>query len=237
MSAARTGPDRPGRARPVPERTDRVDAPPEGRAPVSGDAVVETAMRLVEEHGADALTMRRLSDELGVAVTAIYWHVGNRDALLDALVDRLVADMGTLRPSGTGARERITSLAEKLRVRLDGRPHLIGLAHERGRTPELFVPVEQVMAAELATVGVRGKDAAMVLRAISTHVVGSVLIDRAVERGGPEVPTGSVWPADADDPELVEALEAPPDRDALFSVGLHALVDALVPGADSTNLR
>jgi len=200
---------------------------------VSRDRVVDVATRLVEEHGPDALTMRRLSQELGVAVTAIYWHVGNRDALLDAVVDRLVADMGTLRPSGSSARERVTSLAEKLRARLQARPHLIGLAHERGRIPDMFLPVEQAMAAELARVGVSGKDAALALRAISAHVVGAVLLERAAGRGGPEIPTGLVWPADASDPELVEALATPPDRDALFALGLNALVGALVPLEDA----
>ena len=224
MSAARTGPGRSGR-----EQATTASRAAPGRVPVSRDAVVETASRLVEAHGPEALTMRRLSDELGVAVTAIYWHVGNRDALLDALVDRLVADMGTLRPSGGSARERIISLAEKLRTQLQERPHLIGVAHQRGRTPDMFLPVEQVMASELATVGVRGKDAALALRAISAHVVGSVLLERAAVRTGPEVPTGVVWPEDDDDPELVEALATVPDRDALFAVTLHALVTALVP--------
>jgi hypothetical protein len=42
-----------------------------------------------------------------------------------------------------------------------------------------------------------------------------------------------VWPADASDPELVEALATPPDRDALFALGLNALVGALVPLEDA----
>ncbi len=128
------------------------------------------------------------------------------------------------------ARERITSLAESLRIRLRDLPHLIGLAHDRGRTPAMFLPVEQVMAAELATVGVRGKDAALALRAISTHVVGSVLLERAAGRSEAAVNAGELWPADAEDPELVEALAAPTDFDRLFAVALNALVDALVPG-------
>ncbi|MCU0310091.1 MAG: TetR family transcriptional regulator [Acidimicrobiales bacterium] len=226
MSAARRRPGPPPTTGTAPARADASSA---SRPPVTRDAVVHTAMGLVEDHGIDALTMRRLSDELGVAVTAIYWHVGNRDALLDALVDRLVVDMGTLRPSGATARERITSLAESLRARLRDRPHLIGLAHDRGRTPAMFLPVEQVMAAELATVGVRGKDAALALRAISTHVVGSVLLERAADRSPAAVNAGDLWPPDADDPELVEALAAPTDFDRLFAVALNALVDALVP--------
>ena len=83
--------------------------------PLTAELVIEVAGRIVDEQGADALTMRRLADELGVAVTSIYWHVGNREDLVDALVDRLLADMGTLRPRGTTPRERITSLARALR--------------------------------------------------------------------------------------------------------------------------
>jgi AcrR family transcriptional regulator len=58
---------------------------------VTADDVLLAAGRIVERHGVDALTMRRLSEDLGVAVTSIYWHVGNRDAVLDGLVDRLLA--------------------------------------------------------------------------------------------------------------------------------------------------
>ena len=96
--------------------------------------------------------------------------------------------MGTLRPSGASARERITSLAESLRIRLRDLPHLIGLAHDRGRTPAMFLPVEQVMAAELATVGVRGKDAAL---ALAGHLhprgrLGPARACRGSQRGGGE---------------------------------------------------
>jgi TetR/AcrR family tetracycline transcriptional repressor len=200
------------------------------RAPISRDTVVETASRLVEEHGVDALTMRRLSDELGVAVTAIYWHVGNRDVLLDALVDHFVADMGTLRPSGVTPRERIVALAVALRARLLARPHVIGLAHERDRTPAMFQPVQAAMAAELAAVGVHGKRAALALQTISTHVVAHVLMDQAAARAvGHEVADASVWPRDFVDRELVDVMAAPTDYDAVFAIGLDALVDALVP--------
>src|SRR4051794_2663946 len=93
--------------------------------PLTQDLVVETALRLVEENDVSALTMRRLAAELGAAVTAIYWHVGNRDALLDLLVDRLLADMGTVRPTGRTPRARVGSLLRQWRARLLERPHLI----------------------------------------------------------------------------------------------------------------
>src|SRR3954447_19920120 len=112
---------------------------PAGRAqPVTRGEVVETALRLVEEHDVAALTMRRLAGDLGVAVTSIYWHVGNRDALIDLLVERLLADMGGVRAAGKTPRARVASLLQQWRSRLWERPHLIALAHERGQTAAMF---------------------------------------------------------------------------------------------------
>lgn len=159
-----------------------------GTRPITAEIVVDVAWRIVDEHGADALTMRRLADELGVAVTSIYWHVGNRDELIDQVVTRLVADMGTLRARGDDPRERIASLARALRRKLLDRPHLIALAHERARTQLLFEPVEAQMAQELAALDLAGTDAQRVLRALELHVVSSVLLERTVARLGADRP-------------------------------------------------
>jgi len=48
--------------------------------------VVKAALLLVDEGGTEALTMRRLAGELGVATTTIYWHVGSRDDVVDAVI-------------------------------------------------------------------------------------------------------------------------------------------------------
>lgn len=161
-------------------------------ASITADLVIEVAGRIVDEHGADALTMRRLADELGVAVTSIYWHVGNREELVDALVSRLVADVGSVRARGRDPRERIASLALGLRRKLLERPQLIALAHERSQTPVMFAPVQTAIADELAALGLRGADAERVLRALQLHVVSSVLLERTVERLGADQPVDTL---------------------------------------------
>jgi TetR/AcrR family tetracycline transcriptional repressor len=199
-----------------------------GRSVNAGD-VLDVAGRIVERHGVDALTMRRLADELGVAVTSIYWHVGGRDVVLDGLVDRLLAEMEEL-PVGDGTpAERIASLTRSLRRALLERPHLVGLAHERDRTPAMFLPVQQAMALELAALGVRGAEAALALRALQVHVVSSVLMERAATRNASHgtVATG-LWPADWEDHELVVALADAADYDAVFELGLGALIARVV---------
>ena len=206
-------------------RTDRA-----GRA-VTADDVLDAAGRIVELHGVDALTMRGLSDELGVAVTSIYWHVGGRDAVLDGLVDRLLADMGELPDAPVGSPgERIVALARSLRATLLARPHLVGLAHERDRTPAMFLPVQQAMAVELAELGLHGHDAALALRALQVHVISSVLMERAAARTASHGTVDpQLWPAEWPDRELVAALAAPAEYGDVFELGLTALIDGLAP--------
>ena len=192
------------------------------------DEVVDTALRLIEDNDVSALTMRRLAGELGVAVTSIYWHVGNRDALLDLLVERLLADMGGVRPSGRTPRARITSLLRQWRQRLWDRPHLIAVAHERGLTGAMFQPVQAALARELAAVGLHGEDAALAVRALQVQVTATVVLQRAASRGPSTTPTDPAAWRDSTDPELVAALSEPLDYDAVFTLGIEALLDKLV---------
>lgn len=174
--------------------------------------------------------MRRLAAELGTAVTSIYWHVGNRDALLDLMVDRLLADMREVRISGRSPRNRIASLCTQWRQRLWEHPHLIAVAHERGKTAAMFQPMQAALAQELHAVGLRGKGAAAAIRVLQLHVVSSVVVARTAERGPTTDATDlAAWPAITDDPELVAELAKPVDYAASFATTLDALLDRLLP--------
>lgn len=72
--------------------------------PLSRDEVLDGALALLEEVGLDALTMRRLAQALGVQAGAIYWHFANKQTLIDAMADSLLA--GMLDPPFTGTWEQ-----------------------------------------------------------------------------------------------------------------------------------
>lgn len=50
--------------------------------PVTKDAIVAAAFRLIDERGLEGFSMRSLASELGVFPATLYWHVGDRGALL-----------------------------------------------------------------------------------------------------------------------------------------------------------
>lgn len=201
------------------------------RTVLTREQVLEAADDLVKQHGPDALTMRGLAARLGTAVTSIYWHIGNRESLLDALVDRAVEEMGAIQPTGRTPATRIASVARRLRGELHARPHLIAMVHERGLTERVFLPAQRALVREVHTAGLRGARAAEAVRAVQFQVVGFVLVECA--RGlapagepGRELPRKSV--SARKDPALARALARPADPERLFAASLRALVKSLL---------
>ncbi|WNG90861.1 TetR family transcriptional regulator [Mycobacterium sp. ITM-2016-00318] len=195
---------------------------------VDAETILDTAAGLIELHGVDAFRMRNLAEELGVAATSIYWHIGGRDKLFDSLVDRLLSQMAHLPADGETPVDRIASLARSQRKVLIERQHLLAIAHERDRTPLLFLPIQQTLAAQLAEVGITGTDAALILRAIQVHVISSAVMQFSAVRGAKhDEEDPSLWSEDWPDRSLVEALQAPTDYDAVFEYGLSALLAPL----------
>lgn len=60
--------------------------------PLTRDQIVAAAIRLVDDEGADALSMRRLGDALGAGAASVYWHVPSKEALLDLVADEVIGE-------------------------------------------------------------------------------------------------------------------------------------------------
>ncbi|GHF30656.1 MULTISPECIES: TetR/AcrR family transcriptional regulator [Streptomyces] len=192
------------------------------------EQVLETAARLVRERGPRALTMRALAAELGTAVTSIYWHVGRREALVDALVERTLHEFAAIRPAGRTPRTRIVSIARALRRELLARPHLIAMVHERGLSERMFRPAQRALVHEVHAAGLRGARAAEAVQAVQFQVVGHVLVERSRERA-PEQRAPDAVPGSGGDRALERALARQPDAERVFEVAVRALVEGLLP--------
>lgn len=201
------------------------------RAAVSADRIVDVALEIVDHEGVDALTMRALAAKLGVAVTAIYWHVGDKDALFDAIADRVAAEVGGIRVTGVEPVARIVSAGRSLRRNLLDRAHLVAIAHQQGRTAAVFQPVRRLLVRELTAAGLRGADAAFAVQAVLALVSGSVLTQVQIERAPESRDTPEeLWTIGdvADAPDLLEFLAEPIDSERLFTRSLDTLVRGLV---------
>src|SRR5919201_4134693 len=69
------------------------------RVRLSKDRVLRAAVELADAHGVEAVSMRRLAQELGVEAMSLYNHVANKDEILDGLVETVANEVDI--PLGT----------------------------------------------------------------------------------------------------------------------------------------
>lgn len=63
------------------------------RIPLSRERVLRAAVELADESGIDAVTMRKLAGELGVEAMSLYYHVANKEELLDGMIETVVNEI------------------------------------------------------------------------------------------------------------------------------------------------
>jgi AcrR family transcriptional regulator len=88
------------------------------RIPLSRDRILQTALELADSAGIEALTMRRLGEELGYEAMSLYRHVANKDDLLDGMLDLVLAEWelpGAERDSVDAIRTTARSVHQGLR--------------------------------------------------------------------------------------------------------------------------
>jgi AcrR family transcriptional regulator len=94
------------------------------RSPLTRERVLRTAMDLADRDGLDALTMRALADELGVEAMSLYYHLPNKSAILDGVVEvafeEIEREVGGLDAATTGAEPGPETWTAALRERILG---------------------------------------------------------------------------------------------------------------------
>lgn len=103
------------------------------RDPISREAIVDAAIRLLDAEGLDALSMRRIADELGTGAASLYWHVGSKDGLLDLVFDKVIGEV-TIPDAVPGQwREQLKDLARAQRAVSLRHPYVVRISI--GRIP------------------------------------------------------------------------------------------------------
>lgn len=81
---------------PAPRLASRA-APARRRTPrertLSRAAITTAALRIVDAEGLDAMTMRRVAEELGTGAASLYAHVASKEELIELVVDRAIGEV------------------------------------------------------------------------------------------------------------------------------------------------
>ena len=205
------------------------------RPVLTRERIVHAAVELIERKGADALSMRAVASELGVAVMSLYNHVPNKAALMEGVAEYVIAGV-ELVPAGSGDwRQEARELVRAFRDAAQQHPHAmrIVLTHSMDTTAASRLAERALALAGAA--GFRGVTAVRILHALMAYAAGSHLQEHLLGQLVHRAPAFG----DADPtrfPHLVAAAPAllAQDPDADFEFGLDLLITgiaALTPEA------
>lgn len=204
--------------------------------PLTRERIVTAALALVDREGLAALSMRRLGAELGADPMAAYHYLPNKQALLDAIVEAVMAeiDLSVDQPSEP-PEERLVYAALAYRDVLLAHRNALPILLSRGpSTPAAMRPVELLIGI-LRDAGLPAGEAFAGMNAIAATVRGTVgmVAGETAEAPGPDhhQAQASELPPEAF-PNLHEMALCAPDflgRD--FEFGIRALARGLLAGA------
>ena len=196
---------------------------------LSREHILEVALDLAENEGIEALSMRRLAQELDVWPMSVYRYFQDKDALLDAMTADRVEELPEL-SAGAPWRDRMHALLEEAARRLAAAP---GLAP---RLPRAFLSegalrLPEAGVAILLEAGFPPDEAASAWRALWSYTFGfatfSADSSRAVKAAIAALPEDE-YPALAAAGEPVADALASDDE---FATGLDRLLDGLASRA------
>jgi AcrR family transcriptional regulator len=183
------------------------------KARLSREVVLSTALELVDAEGLDALTMRRLGQQLGRDPMSLYRYAANRAALLDGVSEMVLNELAIF-PDDPDWQAQLRRIAHDLRLLALRHPNVVPLLVTRPLSTPLGLrplgtlrPLEQILAL-LIEAGFTPAAALHVYRAYYGFLYGHILN------------------------ELQEYIVDPEENEAILRLGLHRL-----PAKDFPRLR
>ncbi|WP_051712712.1 TetR/AcrR family transcriptional regulator [Spirillospora albida] len=204
------------------------------RRPLTRSLIVSTTIAIIERDGAKALSMRKIAAELGVGVMSLYNHVPNKDALLEAVAEEVLAGLDA---AGTDPaldwRHNARAMVAAFRAAARRHPRSMHLVLT-GRAGRVFGrrPMERALTL-FGAAGFDPETSVRALRALIAYMMGAQMME-----GGALLIPGR-RPGDLTGPHIdVDFAEIPhvaaladdllhSDPEADFQAGLEMLLSAL----------
>lgn len=207
---------------------------PDARAPLSRERVLRAAVALADESGIEALSMRRLAQELGVEAMSLYHYFASKNELLAGMLQLVYTEFERPAPDGDwrDALRRSAISAHHTLLRHPWACNLIG--QPMGPSPTQFEWMDSILG-RLRSAGFSAEMTHHAYHALDSHIVGFtlwVLPYLALADAQPDLGNRALESArQAELPHLAEHIDYHladrPDDTSEFDFGLDLLLDSL----------
>ena len=197
---------------------------------LSADLIFSAALRLVDEEGLDALTMRRLAETIGVATMSLYSHVATKEDVLLGVVNLVTGEIALPTPD-VPPWEALRSVTREFRHVALRHPNLVPLIMRQPPTGAEGLRTLEVALDALRRAGIEPARAAPAYRLMASFAIGFVSLEcggffRPVDVGA----GGQVAPIELSAiPRIVEMAPylATWDAGEEFEKGMDAVISVL----------
>ena len=187
-----------------------------GRPPREVASIVEAALKLVDEVGAQAFSLRMLAEVLGSGTATLYRHFAGKDELMAYVVDRVLGEIHPCEQEGPVSwQQAMTSRAEAFYHALRRHPNTLPLLVAQVPVGPNGLAVRELALGLLLAHGFPTDLAARAFTAIGHYVIGF-----AIQQHGPGAPATTTGPQ-------LQAFYRMLDPDDEFRFGLGLLITGL----------
>ena len=214
------------------------ERPAPKRRPLTRERIVRAALAIIDSEGMDALSMRRVAQELDTGAASLYAHVSNKDELIEEVLDLVYAEIELEEPDPQRWEEQIKGHLRRSRAVLTGHGNLAraAMAANVPVTPHALDNAEAMLAI-LRAGGLDEQTAAYGVDVLALYVTATAFEESS--RGGfseadhdafTERITGYFSSIPADRYPMITTMAAALTRnvgDERFEFGLEILVGGL----------
>ncbi|MGI6553934.1 MAG: TetR/AcrR family transcriptional regulator C-terminal domain-containing protein [Bacillota bacterium] len=186
---------------------------------ITKEGIVKASLDILNRGGIGSLSMRTLAKELNIKAASLYWHIKNKQDLIDLIAEHITQEI-SLPETIDDTEEALTDLAfEFRRVLLKTRDAVEVFAQSIPRTPYRIKTIKFVLAA-LTKYGVSNKNCITAGNLVNNYILSFV---------ADEIRTKDICPEEAEQLGLLwgEQYEMNLDFDRQFLYGLEVLFAGL----------
>ena len=155
------------------------------RSPLSRERVLRAAVAFADESGLEALSMRKLGEAVGVEAMSLYYHVANKDDLLDGMIDVVFSEIDL--PSGEdGWKTAMRQRAISVRRVLSHHRWAIGLMESRASPGPATLRHHDAVIGCLRNAGFSVALTAHAFSALDSYIYGFALQERSLPFDTPD---------------------------------------------------
>jgi len=155
------------------------------RIPLSRDRVLAAAIEMADAGGIESLTMRRLAEALGVEAMTLYYHVANKEDILDGLADIAVSEI-EVPSSGEVWKAAMRRRAISAREMLARHPWAGGLIESRTHPSPARSRYPEAVIGSLRQAGFSVEMALHAFFTLDSYVYGFAVQEQNLPSGTPE---------------------------------------------------